>query len=1467
MSDSTPPKPKPGSLRDRIAAFEQKPASSPAPPAPRPKPGGLSQWKPRAPSPPHSPQPVNRNDHSMSATDAKESITKGGSLKERMAALQGLGAFGGGPATSPPSKPSEKPKWKPPPQVTMAPPVTGDDGEDVSTSEVADTSSIPAVSPLKTPDEEIMAVLSKSPPPVSEEASVIVSDVPGEREEEADPEEEERQRRATIAARMARLGGTRVGMGPPIFGPKPEVKPKPVALAAEKAKEELPIADIPVGEPVLKTESDADHGQVETETADNAASSPTFVVSPQLQSASPEYISQQASPATSPNIPPRAMPLLQGPRRAAPPRKKVTPKSTLSTETEVAPESLGDTSGVTSEGLPLPIPVLSHVETEVVAADPITDTSSSEPASGRPTEEPLDGSAPIIHIPEEEKSEPSPPTQLPSDPSDLRPGSPEESQVDSRTVHDFPLQDVPIELDVPSELQVPREESELEEATAYEPNKDGVAVTEEEEEDETTRGQHIAERVSKTGEFNPSGGQYDTSPLDEPTTLHAERKLSVDTIPTGTGDSTHENQSPQLGASLASYSVSSQGGSANAVNDEDGGDNESDPHAQALLQHAVEHELLKTPEGGIDYDDEGARVAHEVENVAEPGQPPEDRYDEAEGPATAEATSSPPSPIHSRSATGEPEATQVGVDLIPTPSVEDDSDSEMAPPRVTRPLPPAPAPPVPASGVSTESAIAHTRAPIVPAVLKRASVPPPTRAVPAPDNPPLFAPGSSPQHTPSVKRASVPPPSREIPVPFQESPDAASSWRQSPTQRTSISTPTRVVRSPSVPRSESLIPPPPPPPIFGGIDHGRVLTREPDVIPQVQDDPISLPPALTPKPSIPPLTPEGRKGVESRRSTDSRHSREERRSSGSGQYGVPPVPGPLKKRAPASLVPEQGVLHEDIGDPTDPRPHTPSKPPVPHTPPPTTAEPLSSVPPTSAPSLQSVNEAEDDDGLKRRQTIAERMAKLGGIKFGAPPPITRAQPSTSAIGSVQSSGQSVPEEPGEPSEETEAEDEQARRQRIAAKIAGMGGMRFGMLPIQPGMVVGSPPPPPPVSTRREEEATPREPPRTIPPPPEPVALQSESDYEYEHPSSSDDGVHVEAEESEIEEVYHEDLEDEYGVQEVEDEDEEPLPPPPPPPRSTRPPIPSARPPPVPPAGRRPSTDQVPSTPPPRTGSVDTLTSIPRPPVRQATSDFVMVEPEDAQLVPARRGPPPRSAPPAPELELASTGQWELPSIPSGSLDFGDSGATSDLSASRWSEDSTSYPSSAPPPAPPSTAVPLRLSVEQPRSYAGVPARMTVDELRAVWGRVGVHVAEAAGALLERSKNKLVGNGSYEGFVAEALAGVPNALASYGPGEYGFLVYAQTAAQVHTRLADIMPGDVVVLEGARLKGHKGLHSYSMSAGESAPCMGVVSEFDPKKLKLRALQANRRVGQATVESVSYRLEDLKSGTIKVYRVLEA
>jgi hypothetical protein len=268
MSDSSsPPKPKPGSLRDRIAAFEQKPASSPAPPpALRSKPGNLSQWKPRPPSP-HDTQPViDRNDTSMSASDAKESITKGGSLKERMAALQGLGVFGGGgPAAAPPPKPAEKPKWKPPPQVAVVPPVTSDGDE----ADDAGADNKPAISPLKSPGDDIVAALSKhpQPAPTQEGQSEVEGEAPVAGDEVVDPDEEERQRRAAIAARMARLGGMKVGMGPPIFGRKPEIKPKPAALAHQMTKGEPTIANVPVAEPALRSEDDAEHAHAEAQVA------------------------------------------------------------------------------------------------------------------------------------------------------------------------------------------------------------------------------------------------------------------------------------------------------------------------------------------------------------------------------------------------------------------------------------------------------------------------------------------------------------------------------------------------------------------------------------------------------------------------------------------------------------------------------------------------------------------------------------------------------------------------------------------------------------------------------------------------------------------------------------------------------------------------------------------------------------------------------------------------------------------------------------------------------------------------------------------------------------------------------------------------------------------------------------------------------------------------------------------------
>ncbi|KAH9999639.1 hypothetical protein BJV74DRAFT_163896 [Russula compacta] len=192
-----------------------------------------------------------------------------------------------------------------------------------------------------------------------------------------------------IAARMARLGGTRVGMGPPIFGRKPENKPKPAVPASEMTKEEPATVNVPVTEPVSRSERDVEHAQAEAEVAADVplpTSPPTNETATEaLQLTSAEYFPQQPPASASPNIPSRAMPVPQGPRRAAPPRKKFSQKQTPPAETEATtllPEKdtpIHDSSDIIPESQSAPVPVPGHVEPEVGAADPNTGVYASAP--------------------------------------------------------------------------------------------------------------------------------------------------------------------------------------------------------------------------------------------------------------------------------------------------------------------------------------------------------------------------------------------------------------------------------------------------------------------------------------------------------------------------------------------------------------------------------------------------------------------------------------------------------------------------------------------------------------------------------------------------------------------------------------------------------------------------------------------------------------------------------------------------------------------------------------------------------------------------------------------------------------------------------------------------------------------------------------------------------------------------------
>ena len=476
------------------------------------------------------------------------------------------------------------------------------------------------------------------------------------------------------------------------------------------------------------------------------------------------------------------------------------------------------------------------------------------------------------------------------------------------------------------------------------------------------------------------------------------------------------------------------------------------------------------------------------------------------------------------------------------------------------------------------------------------------------------------------------------------------------------------------------------------------------------------------------------------------------------------------------------------------------------------------------------------------------MARLGGIKFGAAPtPGMRSPPPK-----LEDEGAAVPHSPEEtPVEASEEEEERARKERIAAKLPGMGGMRIGMLPLGGGAF-------------RPNTSVPPSPVRAVPPPRPPQHRDSDTDIDSSLSASfsaSEDGVKVEAEESEIEEVSHEDAQ---GLEQEE------VPPPVPSWGSRRRgtgeseasytstilptrPMPNT----VPPPARKMSGQTGNTVPPVRKTSGQTGTSVGRKAsvdsdtgysTRRPTaghkpqSDYVMVEEPSSfsddtppPLPPGRRqsvrSPPARNvpappAPPGPTKDDSLSSQWELPSP---SLEFSEG---PDLSLS-WTD--TALPARISP------RTSTRLSIPPPQPIpvpvAVVERQLSADELMAVWGRVGVQICEVATTLYDKSKKTLIGDGTFEGFIHAVLAEVPNACVPESE-LWGYLVYVQTGNAVLKRLSDILPGDVVELQDARLKGHKGLHVYNHTVEHA---VGVVSEFEPKKSKVKVFQANQHVGQ--------------------------
>ncbi|KAI1377537.1 hypothetical protein F4677DRAFT_444129 [Hypoxylon crocopeplum] len=159
-----------------------------------------------------------------------------------------------------------------------------------------------------------------------------------------------------------------------------------------------------------------------------------------------------------------------------------------------------------------------------------------------------------------------------------------------------------------------------------------------------------------------------------------------------------------------------------------------------------------------------------------------------------------------------------------------------------------------------------------------------------------------------------------------------------------------------------------------------------------------------------------------------------------------------------------------------------------------------------------------------------------------------------------------------------------------------------------------------------------------------------------------------------------------------------------------------------------------------------------------------------------------------------------------------------------------------------------------------PRSLRQDQLEEAYERFGRALANAVAS----KKDSVVGDGTPQALVFELLKPLKDALLPVGTRAYGALVYANLA-NASTQLNDeIRPGDIVSIRNAKFQGKHGpMHAkYSMEVGKPDH-VAIVSEWDGTKKKVRAWEQGRE--SKKVKQESFKLEDLRSGEVKIWRIM--
>ncbi|KAK4035427.1 myosin tail region-interacting protein MTI1 [Parachaetomium inaequale] len=159
-----------------------------------------------------------------------------------------------------------------------------------------------------------------------------------------------------------------------------------------------------------------------------------------------------------------------------------------------------------------------------------------------------------------------------------------------------------------------------------------------------------------------------------------------------------------------------------------------------------------------------------------------------------------------------------------------------------------------------------------------------------------------------------------------------------------------------------------------------------------------------------------------------------------------------------------------------------------------------------------------------------------------------------------------------------------------------------------------------------------------------------------------------------------------------------------------------------------------------------------------------------------------------------------------------------------------------------------------------PRALRQDQLEQSYERFGRAIGEAAAS----KKDTVIGDGTPQALVYELLRPFKDALLPVGTRAYGALVYSNLANASTTQNDEIRPGDIISIRNAKFQGkHGAMHAkYSMEVGKPDH-VAVVSEWDGTKKKVRAWEQGRESKKVKVES--FKLDDLRSGEVKIWRVM--